>query len=875
MDIVSSHAYQGRSIYSHKPVVKIVVDLGIYDDIPTSELPGFSNGLTNLLPGLMKHQCSTGYAGGFAERLKEGTYLAHVIEHVALELQSMLGYDLSYGKARKASEKGHYNIIYAYRNEFAGLESGKLAVELITALLDGKRFSVEERIEQIKKLCAETDFGPSTAAIVEEAKKRGIPILRIDRSSLLQLGYGKKQKRIQATLTENASCIAVDTACNKDLTKEILSEYGIPVPQGRIVKNVQEALAYSEKLGYPVVVKPNSCNQGKGVSVNLKNPQEVLDAYEIAREFEETVMVEKYIKGNYYRVLVVDGKVAAVSQRISAFVEGDGHSTIQELVDRENSNPLRGEGHAKPLTKITIDKVSERFLKRQDLSLQYVPHNKEIIYLRENDNLSTGGVAIDMTDVIHERNRQLAVLAAQVIGLDVAGIDICSIDISKPLTETGGAVIEVNAAPGIRMHHYPYKGKARNAAGAIVDMLFPEGGTGTIPIVSVTGTNGKTTTVRMISNILKQIGYQVGMTTTSGIYLDNQLIRTGDNTGAISARTVLTDKRVDCAVLETARGGLISRGLGYDLADVGIVTNITEDHLGIDGIETLEDLAYVKSLVVEAVKGNGFAVLNADDPYCVGMEENVKARTIFFSSFRDNEIIRRHAAEGGTVVYSDETHIYVLRGGKQEKIAAISDIPATLDGILQHNIYNSLAAAAGCIGLGIPAEEIGRGLKLFSSSASDNPGRFNRFEVNGITVILDYGHNIDGYKVTLEALQKMKLRKLIGVIGTPGDRTDSSTVKVGELCGEVFDRVYIKEDKDRRGRKSGEIAALLEQGCRKGKIKASEIHIELLEEKALEKAILSADKGDIVIVYYEEYKPLIDVIERLKADLGSIQPVIA
>lgn len=875
MDIVSSHAYQGRSIYSHKPVVKIVVNLGIYEDIPTSDLPNFSKSLTGLLPGLYKHQCAKGYEGGFVERLQEGTYLAHVIEHVALEIQSMLGYDLNYGKARKANEKGHYNIIYAYKNEYAGIESGKLAIELISSIMDGRPLPVAERIEQIRKICAETDFGPSTAAIVEEARKRGIPVMRIGSGSLLQLGYGKKQKRIQATLTENASCIAVDTACNKELTKEVLAEYGIPVPFGKVVKNVQEALAYSEKLGYPVVVKPNSCNQGKGVSVNLKSPQEVLDAYEIAKEFEETVMVEKYIKGNYYRVLVVDGKVAAASQRISAFVTGDGHSTIRELVDRENNNPLRGDGHEKPLTRITIDKVSERYLRRLNLSLDYVPEKEEIVYLRENDNLSTGGVAIDMTDVIHEKNKQLVVLAAQVIGLDIAGIDICATDLSKPITETGGAIIEVNAAPGIRMHHYPYRGMPRNVAGAIVDMLFPEGEKGTIPIVSVTGTNGKTTTVRMISSILRQMGHVVGTTTTSGIYVDNKLVREGDNTGAISTRTVLADRRVGCAVLETARGGLISRGLGYDLADVGIVTNITEDHLGIDGIDTLEDLAYVKSLVIEAVKGSGYAVLNADDPYCISMEEQVKAKTIFYSMSKDNEITRRHIAEGGTAVYSDGVNIYANRDGREELITKISEVPATLDGVLRHNIYNSLAAAAGCIGLGVPYAEIRKGLSVFTCNSSDNPGRFNLFDINGITVVLDYGHNIDGYRVTLESLQQMKKKKLIGVVGTPGDRTDSSTIKVGQLCGESFDRVYIKEDKDKRGRKSGEIAALLEQGCKMGSIKATEIHIELMEEKALEKAILSAEPGDIVIAYFEEYKPLINVIERLRTELGSVQPVIA
>lgn len=875
MIIVSSHAYQGKNIYSYKPVMKLVVDLDRYADIPTKYIENFNDILQELLPGLNKHHCCRGYEGGFVERLKEGTYLAHVIEHIAIELQVKLGYDIKFGKTRETGKKGIYNIIYGYENEKAGLEGGKLAFEIAKGIISGEVPDVAKRLEEIKKICIATDFGVSTASILKEAGKRDIPIIRLGNGSILQLGYGKRQKRIEATLTENSSCVSVDIACNKELTKSILHEYGIPVPVGKVFRSEQEVLEYCEKIGYPVVVKPNYGSHGKGVSINLKNPQEVLEAYRIAREYEDTIMVEKYIKGSYYRVLVVGDKVVAASHRISAHVTGDGESTLTELVKKENSNPMRGEGHEKPLTKISIDKVAEQYLRKRGITLNYVPMDGEIVYLRENDNLSTGGVAIDVTDEIHEENKKLIAQAAGIIGLDVAGVDISTVDISKPLTETGGAIIEINAAPGIRMHHYPYQGTSRNVAKAIVDMLFPEESPSRIPIVSVTGTNGKTTTARMITHILRQMGNTVGMTTTSGIYINDELIKYGDNTGPISARTVLMDRRVEYAVLETARGGIVNRGLGYDVADVGIVTNITEDHLGIDEINTLEDLACVKSLVAEAVKKDGYAVLNADDQYCLSMRERIKSNVILFSLSTENEAVKEHVKNEGMAIYSDGSTIFVNKAGVELPFIEVKNIPAAINGILKHNISNSMAAIAGAIGMGISTESIIAGLSTFRSDSVNNPGRFNIHDVNGIKVVLDYGHNIDGYRMVIDSLLQMKTGCLIGVIGTPGDRTDSSTITIGNMCGNCFDRIYIKEDRDRRGREPGAVAALLERGCRMGSIKPSEILIELDEEKALEKAILGASPGDIVIAFFEEYQPLMDVIERITIELSKVHQIIA
>ncbi len=875
MITVSSHAYQGKNIYSYKPVVKMVIGLGKYADIPTKDIGGFNETLLELLPGLKKHCCCRRHEGGFVERLQEGTYFAHVMEHIAIELQAMLSYDIKFGKTRESSKKGVYNIVYGYENEHAGLESGKLAVEIMEGIISGELPDIDTRLKEIKKVCVATDFGASTSAIAKESRERNIPIIRIGDGSILQLGYGKNQKRIEATLTENSSCVSVDIACNKQLTKNILHEYGIPVPAGKVVKSEQEALEYSEKLGYPVVVKPNYGSHGKGVSINLRNPQEVLEAYKIAKEYEDTILVEKYIKGSYYRVLVVGNKVVAASHRICAHVTGDGTSTVRELVDKENCNPMRGDGHEKPLTKLNIDKVSEQYLRKQGLTLEYIPNEGEIVYLRENDNISTGGVAIDVTDEIHEENRKIIAQAARTIGLDVAGVDICAADISKPITEAGGAIIEINAAPGIRMHHYPYQGTSRNVAKAIVDMLFPEGSDGRIPIVSVTGTNGKTTTSRMIAHIIRQMGFTVGMTTTSGIYINDELIKYGDNTGPISAKTVLMDRRVEYAVLETARGGIVNRGLGYDEADVGIVTNITEDHLGIDDINTLEDLAYVKSLVAEAVKENGYAVLNADDQYCLSMRERIKSNIILFSLSTENEAVREHIQNGGIAIYSNDSTIFINKGGVELPFIEAKAIPATMNGILKHNISNSMAAIAGAIGMGISIESIITGLSTFRSDSDTNPGRFNLHDVNGIKVVLDYGHNIDGYRVVIDSLKQMKTGRLIGVIGTPGDRTDSSTITIGKMCGDCFDRIYIKEDRDKRGREPGEVAALLEKGCSMASIKPSEILTELAEEKALEKAILDAVPGDIVIVFFEEYQLLMDVVERMAIELSKAHQIIA
>lgn len=859
MIIKDIRVYRGRNIYCHRPVVKMIIDIdGL--DIPTKDIPGFNEKLINILPGLSKHCCSYGYEGGFLKRLSEGTYLPHVTEHIILEIQNILGYDVKFGKARNI-EGYLYNIIFEYGLEECAVRVSKLAVEMVNKLIKGEEFDLLNRLEVIKNVILEIELGPSTMAIKKAAMDAGIPVTRIGNGSILRLGYGKYQKMIEGTISQNTNCIAVDIASDKILTKQILKEHGLPIPEGDVAYNEDEAISIAEEIGYPVAIKPYNGNQGKGVYLNITNKEEVIIAYRNAKNFSDLVIVEKNIRGRHYRVLVVGDKVVAVSERIPANVVGDGIHTIKELIEIENKNPLRGYGHEKPLTKLNIDVITEMLLKKQGFELNDIPNKGVKIFLKESANLSTGGTAIDRTDEIHPYNIEVAVRAAKAIGLDIAGIDITMENIKNPLTDENGAIIEINAAPGIRMHHYPTKGKPRNVAAAIIDMLFPKGSKSTIPIISITGTNGKTTTTRMIAHILKTHGYTVGMTCTDGIYVDDVCIYKGDNTGPKSARTCLADKNIDAAVLETARGGIVREGLGYDLADVGVITNISEDHLGIDGIKTLEDLAYVKALVIEAVKRNGYCVLNADDPLTPFLSQRARGEIIYFSRFENNITIKKHVENGGLAVYLKDD-IIVVSNGQIVPVAKIEEIPATLNGKITYNIENCLAAIAASYGIKIPINVISKGIKTFYCDENHNPGRFNMFNVGSFRVLVDYGHNIAGISGVIEAAQKLDANRLIGVIGVPGDRTDSSILKVGEICGKGFDIVYVKEDIDLRGRKSGEVAKILEQGVIRGGMKRENIKIILKETEALKAAMYMAEPGDLIIVFYEKYQPVVDTINE-------------
>ncbi|MGI5971164.1 MAG: cyanophycin synthetase [Oscillospiraceae bacterium] len=858
--------FNGRNIYSHKPVIKLIVDIGKYSEIPTNKISGFNEKLLEYFPGLKTNCCGLGYEGGFLVRLREGTYLAHVLEHVILELQYQLGYDIGFGKTRLYAEPSTYYLVYEFGNEVGGLECGKAAVFILNQIIAGNDVIAEDFLSYLKKISAEAELGPSTSAIVKEARSRGIPVTRIGSESLVMLGYGKHSRLIESTLTDATSCISADISCNKHLTKYLLSENKIPVPYGKVVYSELSALLAAKQVGTPVVIKPFDANQGKGVHMNLQSGAEIKAAFRDAFKYSKGVIVEKFIKGSDYRVLVVGGKVSAVAKRIPASVTGDGIHTIAELVGIINSDPNRGEEHQKPLTRIVIDRIALNLLAKSGLKPESVLPKGKVAVLRENGNISTGGTSVDCTDIIHLDNAEAAVRAAEVVGIDIAGVDIVTEDISKSIYETDGAVVEVNTAPGIRMHIYPFEGRPRNVAKDIVDFLFPNYEAANFPIVSVTGTNGKTTVVRLIQHVLMTQGRNVGMTSTCGSFVNRKCICRGDNSGPRSARVLLANKTIEAAVLETARGGIIRGGLGYDVADVGVITNITEDHLGCDGVETLDDLIQVKSLVAEAVKNGGTVVLNGEDSSTGKILERVRHRVILF--FRNRNKLQYF--KDYPAVFHENGKVYLQDGSETLLITDVNDIPITMGGKIECNIDNSLAAAAALHSLGVPIETIKKGLKSFR----DNSGRFNLYDVNGITVMLDYGHNKEGYRQAIKFCSCLRHNKLTGVIGMPGDRPDNSIRQISLECAGAFDRIIIKEDSCLRGRQAGEVAGIIFNAVTQAGFPCSRISVINNEAEALKNAVESARSGDLIAVFYEKLEPLRDLLigmgaERLDADTAA------
>ncbi len=860
MEIKDVRIFRGRNIYCMRPVIKLTVELKEEQHAPTNKARGFNDKLLSMFPGLQAHRCGIGEEGGFVKRLSEGTYPCHVAEHAILELQNMLGYNVGFGITRQEGDAPCYHIVYRYINEQVAVACGKAIVNLFNALFEGKTPSLQPVLKELTQLASRTDLGPSTKALYDEAQKRGIPVTRLGNDSLIQFGYGKFVRRMEAALTDKPSCIAVNIAGDKHLTKELLRRHGIPVPTGEIAYSVGSALRYAGEIGYPVVIKPYDSNHGNGVTLNIQGREGVPEAFKLAVSFSSAAVVEKHITGQDYRVLVVGDKVSAVARRLPPKVTGDGMSTIRQLVDKENENPLRGEDHTKPLTQIELDDIAIAVLGETGLTPESIPESGTVVYLRKNANLSTGGTAASCPDSIHPENAKLAIRAAKALGIDIAGVDICSPDISIPLFENGGAVLEVNAGPGLRMHLMPSEGPPATVAKDIMDMLYPPGMPYTVPICAVTGTNGKTTVTRLIAHTIALSGIKVGMTTTSGVYLGEECLLPGDNTGAVSASIVLSHPDTEAAVLETARGGIVRRGLGYDLADVGVITNISEDHLGQDGIETMEDLAHVKSLVVEAVKPWGCAVLNADDKMTPYFLKRVRCNVLMFSRDQESVLLKEHLMQGGNAVWAHQGGLYTQYLGKTTILCRVEDIPITLKGTASCNVENALAAAAALLGLGIPESQIRQGLSSFRPDGENNPGRFNLFEIGHVKVMLDYGHNIAGYSHVIDFLKKQNAKRLVGVIGVPGDRQDESVKKVGALCGQHFHKLIIKEDDDLRGRKPGEIAAILQDAAMKSKNPQLELEVCLKEEDALGKAITQAQPGDFIAVFYEKFEPLKTVI---------------
>lgn len=874
MRVLERAVYRGPHLFSQTPMIRIQLDLGALENWPTNRLEGFSERLLVLLPGLHNHGCSLGRPGGLEERMRDGTWLGHVAEHVALELQTLAGAPVTRGKTRSVKGRlGVYNVMFAYEEEEVGLLAGRHALELVQSLLPedlrgiegldrlaepgDDPFTLAAALQRLTRLARRVGLGPSTKAIVREAQRRGIPALRLDHSSLIQLGHGRHQKRIRASLTALTSEIATEIAGDKDLTKALLSDAALPVPQGEVVYAPDDAVQAAERLGYPVVTKPLDGNHGRGVEINLRTPEDVRWGFGRARAHGRAVIVEQHYQGHDHRVLVVGGKVAAVAERVPAHAVGDGTSTIAELVEATNRDPRRGEGHECFLTRISLDECVERVLAQGGRTLASVPSRDEVVYLRPTANLSTGGTAIDRTDEIHPDNAAIARRAALCVGLDVAGIDLVAPDIARSVRETGGGIIEVNAAPGLRMHLQPSGGRARNVARPIVDHLFPKGTPARVPIFAVTGTNGKSTTVRMLAHILGHAGLTVGFTTTTGLYIGDEHMAYVDASGPRSARTILRDPTVEAAVLETARGGMLREGLGFDEADVGCVLNVSADHLGLKGVNTIEDLADVKSIVVESVARHGTSVLNADDPLTAAMARRAGGRICFFSMKEEQEqpeFLRDHIARGGLAVVREPGpnggDIVIHEDGEAHFVMPAAKIPATVEGLAEFNIANALAAVGMAFAHGQEIGQIRAALSSFAPSFEQSPGRLNIHDDHGFRVILDYAHNPEGLKALGDLVTKLRprYRRVMGTIGMAGDRRNSDMLEMGVRAVSIFDDVIFWEDEDRRGRGPGEIAALLQKGALMAGTTPDRAKVVPDEHVAAEAALRMARPGDLVVL---------------------------
>jgi cyanophycin synthetase len=880
MRVAETRVYRGPSPYGYRPVIRLTVDLEELEQYPSGELPNFNARLVELIPTLQEHGCSYGEPGGFIRRLNEqnvegtrGTWLGHVAEHVALEIQCLAGTPVSYGKTRSVpGQPGVYYVIYSYAEEQVGIEAGELALKLVRSLLptdfpsalpaeELSSFDFARELDGLIERAQEIALGPTTASLVEEARRRDIPAIRLDTQSLVQLGWGKYQQRIRASVTDRTGNIAVETASDKELTIKLLGDVGIPVPRHQLARSADQAVEIAERLGYPLVTKPLDVSHGRGVSIKLLNADEVRRGYAAAAVYSSSVLVETFLEGKDYRVLVIDGKVVAVAERVPAHVIGDGAHTIGELVEIVNRDPRRGIGHEKILTRIKIGHQAERLLQQAGYTLNTVLEQGQLFYLASTANLSTGGTAIDRTTEIHYETREIARRAALVIGLDIAGIDIITPDISQPLREVGGGIVEVNAGPGFRMHLQPSEGQSRNVARPVIDMLFPPNTPARVPLVALTGTNGKTTTARMVAHILKMNGERVGLTTTDGIYIDGQIYMKGDMTGPWSARVVLKDPTVDSVVLETARGGILREGLGFDRCDVGAVLNVTADHLGLRGVDTIEQLAEVKSLLVEIVRKDGASVLNADDELVAKMAERAEGRIVYFSMHGGEGAsgqVKEHIANGGTAL--------VLQPGVRGDMLAIYDaeqyipllwthlIPATLEGKALHNVANALAAAAICYARGVSVENIRQGLRTFATSFYLTPGRLNVFDEYAFRVIVDYAHNPAAFQALSDLVNRLRpnYRRTIGMISAPGDRRDVDIRAIGAIAGRTFDLLVIKEDNDRRGRKDGDIAKLLWEAAHDAGMPPDRMITVLDELEATRHALSLAEPDDLVVICADE-----------------------
>jgi len=804
---------RGPNIWANFPVLEVWIELEEFKDTSSEMIPGFNERLMSWLPTMIEHRCSIGERGGFFERLRRGTYMGHILEHVTLEVQSLAGTVVGFGRARETSVEGTYKVAIEYLDEQVGLASLETSYRMLLAAIHNTPFDVAAEIAKLQELVHNVCLGPSTSAIVAAATAREIPHMRLDSESLVQLGYGSRQRRINAAETDRTGAVAEAIASDKQLTRKLLKAVGVPVADGRTVSDAADAWAAAEEIGGAVVVKPLDANHGRGVATNLTTREQVVAAYEVAKEEGSAVVVEQYIPGDDYRFLVVGNRLVAAARREPAQVIGNGVNTVRELVDEVNKDPLRSDGHATVLSRIRLDSTALAVVAEQGFDPDSVVPAGVKVLIRRNGNLSTGGTATDVTDEVHPEVARRAVDAVRMVGLDIAGVDIVARDISRPLREQGGAVIEVNAGPGLRMHLRPSHGSPRPVGREIVDMMFPEMQTGRIPIVAVTGVNGKTTTTRLISHIIGSTGKRVGMTCTDGIYVAGERIEDGDCSGPQSARSVLMNPQVDAAVFETARGGILREGLGFDRCDIAVVTNIGEgDHLGLSDIQTIEKLAQVKRTIVEALAPTGAAVLNAEDPLVAEMAKHCPGTTVFFAKSGSHPLIAQRRQENARVAFVRDHAIALAEGEYEFTLLSLDRIPLTYGGRIGFQVENVLAAAAACWALGLPAEQIRIGLESFSAQMDKVPARFNVFDFNGATVIVDYGHNPSSLAAILAAIEPFPQQMRTAVYSVAGDRRDCDIIRQGELLGAAFDRVILYEDQYLRGRPQGEIIGLLRAG---------------------------------------------------------------
>jgi cyanophycin synthetase len=873
MQIIEIKILRGPNYWSvrRNKLIQLKLDLEELEQKPTNEIPGFRERLEKMFPTMIEHRCSEGVRGGFFMRIDEGTWMGHVIEHIALEMQTLAGMNTGFGRTRGTGKEGEYYVVFSYMEEDAGVYAAKAAVRVAQALVDDKEYDLHEDIQQLREIREDTRLGPSTGCIVEEAAKRGIPFIRLNKQSLVQLGYGIHQKRIRATIASTTSNIAVDIACDKEETKNLLGDAEIPVPRGTVIRTeagLQEAI---DKYGYPLVIKPIDGNHGKGNTTNITNWEQAVKALEAAKVYGRSVIVERFITGFDFRILVINNKFICAALRTPAAVTGDGEHNIQWLIDETNKDPRRGYGHEKVLTQITVDGSTMKMLEEVGYTLETVPPKGELVLLKTTANLSTGGTSTDVTDEVHPANIFMCERISKIIGLDICGIDIMAKDLRTPVSENGGAILEVNAAPGFRMHIDPSEGLGRNVAEPVIDMLFPLGSVGRIPIIAITGTNGKTTTTRLTAHIAKTAGYKVGFTTSDGVYIQNQMLMKGDCTGPLSSQFVLKDPTVDFAVLECARGGILKNGLAFQNCDVAIVTNVSADHLGLGGISDLESMAKVKAVVPETVFKHGYAILNADDDLVYKMREGLDCNVAFFSMDENNPRIKAHCAEGGYAAVFENGYITIMKGTWKIRIEKVTEIPVTYGGKALHNVMNCLPAVLGSyLYRKIKIEDIKLALQTFVPTAAQTPGRLNLFQFKHFQFLVDFAHNPAGLNLLCDFISKMEGSPKVGIISGTGDRRDEDIKELGRISGNCFDEIIIRQDKNLRGRTAEAIVNLLVEGINETKKSDIPVTIIYKEKEAIMHAYNTAKPGSLITIMCDVVAEALDLIKKLKEDEDTI-----